>query len=104
MFSAVHPTTDIAKMLRHVRFVPIAAIGTAYISWYSLHRTTRRLMPKPVITGLYYGGGDNFIAPDGPPLVTCIIKKPAATRVFGAKSLSHDARAEPAHHNHDKTA
>src|SRR6476620_4490204 len=23
MFSAVHPTTDIAKILRHVRFVPI---------------------------------------------------------------------------------
>jgi hypothetical protein len=23
MFSAVHPTTDIAKMLRHVRFVPL---------------------------------------------------------------------------------
>ena len=22
MFSAVHPTTDIAKILRHVRFVP----------------------------------------------------------------------------------
>jgi hypothetical protein len=26
MFSAVHPTTDIAKILRHVRFVPIADI------------------------------------------------------------------------------
>jgi len=25
MFSAVHPTTDIAKILRHVRFVPIAS-------------------------------------------------------------------------------
>jgi len=24
MFSAVHPTTDIAKILRHFRFVPIA--------------------------------------------------------------------------------
>jgi hypothetical protein len=23
MFSAVHPTTDIAKIFRHVRFVPI---------------------------------------------------------------------------------
>jgi len=26
MFSAVHPITDIAKMLRHVRFVPEADI------------------------------------------------------------------------------
>jgi hypothetical protein len=24
MFSAVHPTTDIAKIFRHVRFVPLA--------------------------------------------------------------------------------
>ena len=24
MFSAVHPTTDIAKILRHVRFVPFS--------------------------------------------------------------------------------
>ena len=27
MFSAVHPTTDIAKILRHVRFVPIGDIN-----------------------------------------------------------------------------
>jgi hypothetical protein len=27
MFSAVHPTTDIAKILRHVRFVPISDIA-----------------------------------------------------------------------------
>jgi hypothetical protein len=26
MFSAVHPTTDIAKILRHVRFVPLADV------------------------------------------------------------------------------
>jgi hypothetical protein len=26
MFSAVHPTTDIAKILRHVRFVPISEV------------------------------------------------------------------------------
>ena len=27
MFSAVHPTTDIAKILRHVRFVPTSDFG-----------------------------------------------------------------------------
>src|SRR5438477_13218661 len=26
MFSAVHPTTDIAKILRHVRLVPLAEV------------------------------------------------------------------------------
>src|SRR5258706_3539799 len=30
MFSAVHPTTDIAKILRHVRFVPNAEVGGPY--------------------------------------------------------------------------
>jgi hypothetical protein len=30
MFSAVHPTTDIAKILRHVRFVPILLQKSAY--------------------------------------------------------------------------
>jgi hypothetical protein len=29
MFSAVHPTTDIAKILRHVRFVPKIGSETA---------------------------------------------------------------------------
>src|SRR6266478_4094258 len=29
MFSAVHPTTDIAKILRHVRFVPKSGSETA---------------------------------------------------------------------------
>ena len=32
MFSAVHPTTDIAKILRHVRFVPKAVIRLAIIA------------------------------------------------------------------------
>src|SRR5712671_8133483 len=32
MFSAVHPTTDIAKILRHVRFVPQADIARAVCS------------------------------------------------------------------------
>ena len=27
MFSAVHPTTDIAEILRHIRFVPTTDIG-----------------------------------------------------------------------------
>jgi hypothetical protein len=35
-------------------------------------------MPKPTITGLYYGGVDNFVAPDRRPLVTGIRKRPAA--------------------------
>src|SRR6266446_4731694 len=35
MFSAVHPTTDIAKTLRHVRFVPIPEVVAA-------RRTLRR--------------------------------------------------------------
>jgi len=29
MFSAVHPTTDIAKILRHVRFVPKPEVAVA---------------------------------------------------------------------------
>jgi hypothetical protein len=29
MFSAVHPTTDIAKILRHVRFVPTGDMARA---------------------------------------------------------------------------
>jgi len=45
-------------------------------------------MPKPVITGLYYGGVDNFIAPDGRPMVTGIRKRPAATGFLGDKWLS----------------
>jgi hypothetical protein len=32
MFSAVHPTTDIAKILRHVRFVPTTDIQ-ADLGW-----------------------------------------------------------------------
>src|SRR5258706_16019782 len=30
MFSAVHPTTDIAKILRHVRFVQRREVGCAH--------------------------------------------------------------------------
>jgi hypothetical protein len=41
MFSAVHPTTDIAKILRHVRFVPKPEVGgphsiTSSRSWVML--------------------------------------------------------------------
>jgi MOSC domain-containing protein YiiM len=60
-------------------------------------------MPKPVITGLYYGGVDNFIAPDGRPMVTGIRKRPAATGFLGTNGFPDDASAEPAHHTQDKT-
>src|SRR5258708_9562951 len=36
MFSAVHPTTDIAKILRHVRFVPLPDSCIAAIASYSI--------------------------------------------------------------------
>src|SRR6266404_8509643 len=60
--------------------------------------TTRTLMPKPVISGLYYGGVDHFIAPDGRPMVTGIRKRLAATGFLGTKGFPDDASAEPAHH------
>ena len=38
MFSAVHPTTDIAKILRHVRFVPISDIAQVeFLIYWRLH-------------------------------------------------------------------
>src|SRR5437764_632443 len=60
-------------------------------------------MPKPVIAGLYYGGVNHFIAPDGRPMVTGIRKRPAATGFLGTKGFPDDASAEPAHHTQDKT-
>ena len=60
-------------------------------------------MPKPVITGLYYCGVDNFFAPDGRPMVTGIRKRPAVTGFLGTNGFPDDASAEPAHHTQDKT-
>jgi MOSC domain-containing protein YiiM len=60
-------------------------------------------MPKPIITGLYYGGVDNLIAPDGRPLVTGIRKRPAAAGFLGTNGFPDDASAEPDHHTQDRT-
>jgi hypothetical protein len=40
MFSAVHPTTDIAKILRHVRFVPNSDIPSSSIRVIFRHGPT----------------------------------------------------------------
>jgi hypothetical protein len=42
MFSAVHPTTDIAKILRHVRFVPQPDSCSAAKEPLLDHRVTER--------------------------------------------------------------
>ena len=52
MFSAVHPTTDIAKILRHVRFVPTAEVDVSLNHFVSAspqrwwHRTTESVWPS----------------------------------------------------------
>jgi MOSC domain-containing protein YiiM len=60
-------------------------------------------MPKPLVTGLYYGGVDSFIAPDGRPLVTGIRKRPAAAGFLGTNGFPDDASAKPDHHTQDRT-
>src|SRR5258705_9229982 len=52
MFSAAHPTTDIAKILRHVRFVPTAEVDVSLNHFVSAspqrwwHRTTESVWPS----------------------------------------------------------
>ena len=41
MFSAVHPTTDIAKILRQVRFVPVATVAPQQTFLYSITSSAR---------------------------------------------------------------
>src|SRR5258707_15594288 len=60
-------------------------------------------MPKPIITGLYYGTVDSFIAPDGRPLVTAIRKRPAAAGFLRTNGFPDDATAEPDHQTQDRS-
>ena len=49
MFSAVHPTTDIAKILRHVRFVPNAEVAILFDHLVGFDEQ-----------GLWHGGTESF--------------------------------------------
>ena len=55
-----------------------------------------------MIVGLYSGGVEKFIAPDGHPLITAIRKSPIANGLLAASGFLGDASAEPDHHTADK--
>src|SRR5204862_6004709 len=59
-----------------IRDLYVTGVQTCALPIFGIPCTTRTLMLKPVIAGLYYGGVDHFIAPDGRPMVTGIRKGP----------------------------
>ena len=51
MFSVVHPTTDIAKILRHVRFVPKPDVGGTSWRGPEAEELGRRLLASEILLG-----------------------------------------------------
>jgi hypothetical protein len=52
MISAVHPTTDIAKILRHVRFVPKAEVAASFDHLVGQSKERRRYFGANCAGGL----------------------------------------------------
>ena len=59
-------------------------------------------MPQPRIVGVYSGGVQTIIAPDGRPMTTGIRKRPVAIGLLELRGFSGDASAEVAHHTENK--
>src|SRR5258706_7263686 len=79
MFSAVHPTTDIAKILRHVRFVPLAT-----------SQPKARLRQHPTSWHSRAGGGAVHSINLGQRRSTSVLKRKTPGRLCGGVvSLSY---------------
>src|SRR6266403_3627239 len=61
MFSAVYPTTDIAKILRHVRFVPILEVAER------VFLSKRALRPKALPVSMNPNPWGHSVHAKGPP-------------------------------------
>src|SRR5258707_14711546 len=72
MFSAVHPTTDIAKILRHVRFVPLAT-----------SQSKARLRQHPTSWHSRAGGGAVHSIKLGQRRSTSVLKRKTPGRLCG---------------------
>ena len=59
-------------------------------------------MPQPTIVGVYSGGVQTIIAPDGRPMTTGIRKRPVAFGLLELRGFSDDASAELGHHTENK--
>jgi MOSC domain-containing protein YiiM len=60
-------------------------------------------MPHPTVIGVYSGGVETIIAPDGGPMTTGIRKRPIAKEFLRLSGLPDDASADADHHTEDKT-
>jgi MOSC domain-containing protein YiiM len=59
-------------------------------------------VPQPTIVGVYSGGVQTIIAPDGRPMTTGIRKRPVAIGLLELRGFSDDASAEVDHHTENK--
>ena len=59
-------------------------------------------MPQATIVGVYSGGVQTIIAPDGRPMTTGIRKRPVAIGLLGLSGFPGDASTEVDHHTEDK--
>ena len=59
-------------------------------------------MPQPTIVGVYSGGVQTIIAPDGRPMTTGIRKRPVAIGFLELRGFRDDASAEVDHHTENK--
>jgi MOSC domain-containing protein YiiM len=59
-------------------------------------------VPQPTIVGVYSGGVQTIIAPDGRPMTTGIRKHPVAIGLLELRGFIDDASAEVDHHTENK--
>src|SRR6266478_7942655 len=93
MFSAVHPTTDIAKMLRHVRFVPKSDIDYAvnllsadHVGNFSGARLTQL---APFIRSCFIGR-ISYVAPTSSRIIgSAAVRRSTSVWSFAEKIESH---------------
>src|SRR6266853_806097 len=79
MFSAVHPITDIAEILRHVRFVPEAVISPHRVCW-----SEGAVSTEPSLNGVTY---------DFEPRL--VMAANSATRLPRARAASNSISSTP---------
>jgi MOSC domain-containing protein YiiM len=65
-------------------------------------RGVEKTVPQPNIVGVYAGGVQTIIAPDGRPLTTAIRKRPIAIGLLALRGFRDDASAEANHHTENK--
>jgi MOSC domain-containing protein YiiM len=94
---------------RRLHWPPIASlnarvVGKARSSVGLITRGRRNHMPQPAIVGVYSGGIETIIAPDGRPMTTGIRKRPVALGSLELDGFPGDASTDADHHTKDKTA